>query len=132
MSYDLLKSGTLVNFNTKSSIFKTEYKAVKVEAVASAEIAQGIDDIKARHLQIKPYIPGLPNLYTDYSYVIVTMENGTKEVLGLPWIIENSITISSKKNYQLILEGVEPEQVEIIRAALVNRRVSIQSFTEIT
>lgn len=132
MSYDLLKQGTLVNFNTKSSIFKTEYKAVMVEAVASAAIASAVADVKALHLQIKPYIPGLPNLYTDYGYVIITLENGTKEALGLPWIIENSITVSSKANYQLILDGVEPEQVEIIRTALVNRGIDIRSFTTIT
>uniref|UniRef100_UPI00301E408E phage DNA polymerase-associated SH3 family protein n=1 Tax=Staphylococcus aureus TaxID=1280 RepID=UPI00301E408E len=62
MSYDLLKPGTLVNFNTKASIFKTEYKAVMIEAVASADVAAMAGDVKALHLQIKPYIPGLPNL----------------------------------------------------------------------
>lgn len=131
MSYDLLKSGASVNFNTRVAIFPTAFSGVEVLAGdVSAEIAQTIDDVRALHLQIKPYINGLPDLYTDYSYAIVKMPNGSKMVLGLPWIIENSITVSGKKNYQIIVDAIEPEQVEIIRTSLTNRGIVIRSFTE--
>ena len=131
MSYEFLKSGNTVNFNTKTSILKTEYRGVKVLAVATADIASTIRDVKSLHLQVKPYIPGLPNLFTDYNYVIVQHENGMKDVLGLPWLLESSISLSSKKDYQLVLEGIEIDQVELIRQSLVNRGISIRSFTEL-
>lgn len=130
MSYEHLKTDSTVNFNTKTSVLKTEYKAVKVLAGSvSASIAMTLQDVKTLHTQVKPYIEGLPNSYTDYPYVIIEQQSGQKEVIGLPWIKESSITVSEMKNYQLILDRVEPEQVEIIRQALVNRGVTIRSFT---
>ena len=130
MSYDNLKAGNNVIFNVKTTVIKSSFYGVTVEAIATASIAQKIKDVKSLHLQVKPYISGLPNNYDDYSYVIVRMPNGDTEVIGLPWIVETSIQISSKRNYQLILDDIEPEQVEIIRNALVNRGVKIRSFTE--
>ena len=130
MSYNNLKAGNNVIFNVKTTVIKSSFYGVTVEAIATASIAQKIKDVKSLHLQVKPYISGLPNNYDDYSYVIVRMPNGDTEVIGLPWIVETSIQISSKRNYQLILDDIEPEQVEIIRNTLVNRGVKIRSFTE--
>ena len=130
MSYDNLKAGNNVIFNVKTTVIKSSFYGVTVEAIATASIAQKIKDVKSLHLQVKPYISGLPNNYDDYSYVIVRMPNGDTEVIGLPWIVETSIQISSKRNYQLILDNIEPEQIEIIRNTLVNRGVKIRSFTE--
>ena len=129
MSYDNLKAGNNVIFNVKTTVIKSSFYGVTVEAIATASIAQKIKDVKSLHLQVKPYISGLPNNYDDYSYVIVRMPNGDTEVIGLPWIVETSIQISSKRNYQLILDDIEPEQVEIIRASLVNRAIEIRSFS---
>ncbi len=129
MSYEFLKPGAIVNFSTKTAVLKTEYKAVKVLAPATAEIALMIDDVKTLHTQVKPYVEGMPSLFTDYNYVIIEHQSGQKEAIGLPWIKETSITVSSMKNYQLILDSVEPEQVEVIRLALVNRGVKIRTFT---
>ena len=130
MSYDNLKAGNNVIFNVKTTVIKSSFYGVTVEAIATASIAQKIKDVKSLHLQVKPYISGLQNNYDDYSYVIVRMPNGDTEDIGLPWIVETSIQISSKRNYQLILDDIEPEQIEIIRNTLVNRGVKIRSFTE--
>lgn len=131
MSYEHLKPGNSVNFNTKTSILKSEYRGVKVLGVVSSDIAMTLSDVKSLHLQIKPYIQGLPNLFSDYSYVIVQHQSGVKDVLGLPWLLETSISMSGMRNYQLILDDVEVEQVEIIRLALINRGIKIRSFTEL-
>lgn len=130
MSYDYLKPGNSVNFNTQTSILKTEYRGVKVLGIVSSDIAMTLSDIRSLHLQIKPYIQGLPNLFSDYSYVIVQHQSGVKDVLGLPWILESSISLSGRRNYQLIIDQLEVEQVDIVRQALVNRGVKIRSFTE--
>ncbi len=130
MSYNNLKAGNNVNFNVKTTVIKSSFNNVTVEGVVTASIAQSIADVKSLHLQVRPYIQGLPNNFDDYGYVIVRMPNNKKEVIGLPWITESSIQISQKRKYQLILEEVEPEQVEIIRNTLVNRGVKIRSFTE--
>lgn len=132
MSYDLLKPGNSVNFNTKTNILKTEYSGVKVLGIVSSDIAMTLMDVKASHLQVKPYIQGLPDLYSDYTYLIVQHTNGSNDVLGLPWLLESSITLSGKESYQIILDNVEPEQVEIIRKSLANRGVDIRSFTIFT
>ncbi len=130
MSYDNLKAGNNVIFNVKTTVIKSSFIGVTVEGTVTAAIAQQIADVKSLHLQVKPYIQGLPSNYDDYSYVIVQMPNGKREVIGLPWIVETSIQISSKRSYQLILDEIEPEQIEIIRNTLVNRGVKIRTFTE--
>jgi hypothetical protein len=114
----------------KTTVIKSSFIGVTVEGTVTAAIAQQIADVKSLHLQVKPYIQGLPSNYDDYSYVIVQMPNGKREVIGLPWIVETSIQISSKRSYQLILDEIEPEQIEIIRNTLVNRGVKIRTFTE--
>ncbi len=130
MSYDNLKAGNNVIFNVKTTVIKSSFIGVTVEGTVTAAIAQQIADVKSLHLQVKPYIQGLPSNYDDYSYVIVQMPNGKREVIGLPWIVETSIQIYSKRSYQLILDEIEPEQIEIIRNTLVNRGVKIRTFTE--
>ena len=129
MSYEFLKPGNSVNFNTKTNVLKTEYSGVKVLGTVSSDIAMILQDVRAMHLQVKPYITGLPDLFSDYTYVIIQHTSGMKDVLGLPWLLESSISLSTKQSYQLILDNIEPEQVEIIRASLVNRAIEIRSFS---
>lgn len=130
MSYDSLKSGNNVIFTVKTTVIKSSFNGVPSEGVISASLAMLVSDVKSLHKQVKPYIPGLPDKFDDYSYVIVKMPNGKREAIGLPWIVESSIQISSKRSYQLILDEIEPEQIEIIRNTLINRGVTIRSFTE--
>ena len=129
MSYEFLKPGNSVNFNTKTNVLKTEYSGVKVLGTVSSDIAMTLQDVRAMHLQVKPYITGLPDLFSDYTYVIIQHTSGMKDVLGLPWLLESSISLSTKQSYQLILDNIDPEQVEIIRASLVNRAIEIRSFS---
>ena len=129
MSYEFLKPGNSVNFNTKTNVLKTEYSGVKVLGTVSSDIAMTLQDVRAMHLQVKPYITGLPDLFSDYTYVIIQHTSGMKDVLGLPGLLESSISLSTKQSYQLILDNIEPEQVEIIRASLVNRAIEIRSFS---
>ena len=129
MSYEFLRPGNSVNFNTKTNVLKTEYSGVKVLGTVSSDIAMTLQDVRAMHLQVKPYITGLPDLFSDYTYVIIQHTSGMKDVLGLPWLLESSISLSTKQSYQLILDNIEPEQVEIIRASLVNRAIEIRSFS---
>ncbi len=128
MSYAYLKAGNNVNFNVKTTVIKSKFDGVMVQGVVTADIAARLADVKSLHLQVKPYIQGLPNSFNDYDYVVVTMPNGKEEVIGLPWIVQSSITISGKRSYQLILDEIEPEQVEVIRNTLTNRGVKIRSF----
>ena len=102
---------------------------MKVLGTVSSDIAMTLQDVRAMHLQVKPYITGLPDLFSDYTYVIIQHTSGMKDVLGLPWLLESSISLSTKQSYQLILDNIEPEQVEIIRASLVNRAIEIRSFS---
>ena len=129
MSYEFLKPGNSVNFNTKTNVLKTEYSGVKVLGIVSSDIAMTLQDVRGMHLQVKPYITGLPDLFSDYTYVIVQHTSGMKDVLVLPWLLESSIALSGKQSYQIIVDNIEPEQVEVIRKSLINRAVEIRSFT---
>lgn len=131
MSFDLLQTGNIVSFSVQSSIIGGNFESVEVLAVAAAQIAAKEDDVKALHYQFKPYVPGMPDAYTDYAYLIGKLSNGTIRVLGLPWIIESSIQLSAKASYRIVITGVEPGDVESIRKGLTNRGLNIESFEKI-
>ena len=42
---------------------------------------------------------------------------------------EIAAALSGKQSYQIIVDNIEPEQVEVIRKSLINRAVEIRSFT---
>lgn len=130
MSYENLKPGVTVNFNTHSNVIRSLFSGVKVLGVVTANIAGLTEDIQAKHQIVKPHIPGLPTSYLDYSYVIIESA-GKREVIGLPWIVENSIVISSKSKYQIVLDNVEEGDVAKIARALEARGGTVVSFEKI-
>lgn len=70
------------------------------------------------------------NSHLDYSYVIIE-SNGQREAIGLPWIVENSIQISAKSKYQIVIDNVEVNDVAGIQRALQARGVTVVSFEKL-
>ena len=130
MSYTKLTPGSTVSFNTHSNVIRSIFDGVKVHGIVSADIASLAEDIQAKHLQVKPNVPNLPNSHLDYSYVIVE-SNGQREAIGLPWIVENSIQISAKSKYQIVIDNVEVNDVAGIQRALQARGVTVVSFEKL-
>jgi hypothetical protein len=128
MGYALLQTGNIVSFSVQSNIIGGNFEGVEVLGVVSHEIARLQADVQALHFQFKSYIPALPNAYTDYAYLIAKLPNGSKTVLGLPWLIESSITLSQQAAYTIVISGVEPGDVDSIRRGLVNRGLNVESF----
>ncbi len=131
MSYATLQTGNKVSFSVQSNIIGSNFEGVEVLGVVSHEVARLQADVQALHYQFKSYIPALPNSYTDYSYLIAKLPNGAIQVLGLPWIVESSIALSSQASYRIVLSGVEPGEVDGIRRGLVNRGLTVESFEQI-
>lgn len=130
MSYALLTPGSKVKFNTHANTIRSIFDGVKVHGIVSAEIAALSEDIQAKHLAVKPNVPNLPNSHLDYSYVIIE-SNGQREAIGLPWIVEASIQVSSKAKYQIVIDNVEVNDVAGIQRALQARGVTVESFEKI-
>lgn len=131
MSYSLLTAGNIVSFSLQHTVIGSTITGVEVIGVVQAKLARKEADVEALHYQFKPFIPGLPNSYTDYSYVVIQHPNGATQVLGLPWIIESSITLSAQASYRIVINNVEPAQVESIRRGLINRGLNVASFEKI-
>lgn len=130
MGYTNLVVDAVVNFEIiPAAIIKTVYEGVTVLGVVSAAIARTHEDVAAKHQQVKAYLPvGSPNHYTDYNYVLVKLPNsGVIHAIGLPWIKESTIVLSSKRSYSFICDNVEPTQLETIRQVLLKNGVTVRS-----
>lgn len=131
MSLEHLQTGNTVSFSVQHNIIGANFESVEVLGVVSHEIARLRADIQALHFQYKPYVPALPNSYTDYAYLMGKLPNGTVIVLGIPWIIASSVQLSAKASYRIVIKGVEPGDVENIRKGLINRGLDVESFEKI-
>lgn len=109
MSYDVLRvPGRIVSFDTKpTSILPGKYRNVEVVGIVTFAIALTITDIAAKYQQVLPYIPDINKDFTKVEYVIVKQDNGTLEVLALPWIEEGTIQTTSVVNRRINLYNVD-------------------------
>jgi hypothetical protein len=103
-----------------SAILGTGFKNITVQAVLDFDSAQAFADINALHVSVFPHLPaGTPNRAQDFDYLLLRTEAGDTTVLGIPWIIEESIELVESNKITAIIEGVGSADLERIRACLV-------------
>lgn len=103
-----------------TAIIGNAFADVVMEGIISADIARAYNfDIYSMHSNVYPTLPaGTPNDPTQYSYIMVKMANGERQIVGIPWIRQDSITISTGGTIQLIFSNKTALDLERIQAAL--------------
>ena len=132
MGYSNLVVGAVVNFEViPSAIIKTKYDGVTVVGIVDANTARSYEDVAGKHQQVKAYLPpGSPSFFTDYNYVLVKLpSDNSVHAIGLPWIKEPTIVLSSKRSYSFICDNVEPSQLESIRQIMIKNGITVRSVT---
>jgi hypothetical protein len=121
--------GQVYSFNVVSPILGS-FKNVTVESEATARAAAGYNvDIYATHKNVFSLLPpGTPNNAAAYNYLVVRLANGAETVLGLPWIIENSVEAVSKFDAYIKLTDVPPEKEALIREMCAGNGFTIGSL----
>lgn len=116
--------GQTISFDVyPSAILGTGFKNCKVLAVVDADTALllGIDPV-ATHISVYPTLPstlGVPNRYDGYQYVKLKLATGKIAVIGIPYIKEETIVVSSAQKGVLEFEGINIDILNSIVAACV-------------
>jgi hypothetical protein len=88
-------------------------------AILDPESAFQYIDPPSMHVNVKPTLPsGSPDRYDRYNYAKIKLPNGKVTCVGLPWIIESTITILSNVSFKVEITDVTAEDYETLRNAL--------------
>jgi hypothetical protein len=103
-----------------SSILGTGFKNVTVQAVLDYDSATNFGDIDALHVNVFSYLPmGTPNRPQDFDYLLLKTEGGDTTVIGIPWIIEETIELVQSLKANVVIDGLTSSgDLERIRACL--------------
>lgn len=122
MSYDY-KIGATYSFNTYApGVLGNQYQNVKMLGVLSADLASRLGcDIQSLQQKVYPQVPAQNNMPTDptqYNYIQIQLQNGSRTILGMPWIDESSIVAVTGQTITAIVGGVTADDMPIIRNLL--------------
>lgn len=104
-----------------STILGTDFKGVKILAILDAATTAFYGfDAAAMHANVYPMLAGTgtPNDYTAYSYVLLAMPSGQKQVIGIPWIKDSTFVISQQRTVQFSIDNINDTDVTKILAVL--------------
>jgi hypothetical protein len=102
-----------------SAVIGTSFKKVTALAILDYNTALGFADIEALHINVYPYLPaGTPNRPQDFDYLLLRTESGDQTVVGIPWIIDDTVELVEALKVQAIIDGVGSADLERIRICL--------------
>ena len=118
-TYDF-QTRIVYSFNVyPSPILGNGYKNVTVLAILDYSTAIGFADIEAVHENVFKYLPaGTPNRPQDFDYLLIRTESGVNTVVGIPWIVEESIQLIESLKINVVIEGASTSDVERLRGCL--------------
>jgi hypothetical protein len=103
-----------------SAILGASFKGAKILDILSADTAGKLGfDPAAMHASVYPTLPaGTPNDYRAYSYVRFQLASGQATIIGIPWIRDESLVISTNRTVQLTIDDINDTQLNTILLAL--------------
>lgn len=131
MTYPYLVGATY-SFNTYApNVLGNDYQNVKMLGVLSADLASRLGcDIQSLQQKVYPQVPPqnkMPTDPTQYNYIQVQMQNGSRTILGLPWIDESSIVAVTGQTITAIIGNVTADDLSVIRDSL-----SMNGYSQVT
>lgn len=118
----LFNIGDTISFQVyPSTLLGDQFKDVVVQSVVNADTARllGFDYI-SMHANVFPTLPEgqVPDNPTQYNYLVVKMQSGQTQIVGLPWIDESTITSRVTSSVYLEVPGAGTTDVSNIVNAL--------------
>lgn len=129
---DLLSYGNTVSFEVYgANLLGDNYTNVKILAIISGEASSVFGfDAFAMHQNIYPSLPeGTSKQYNSYPYLLLQMPNNDKALVGRTWIIDGTITLSSKGVGYIEVENVGAEDLLIINRAIAGNGYKVIKST---
>lgn len=118
-----LRPGVIVSFDVyPSHLFPDIFKNVKViDPEISANTAMKLGyDVEALHAKVVGSLPkNSPTRYDEYSYTIVETMLGQTQIVGIPWIIEDTINIFKSQNALIVVRNVTNDDLQKLNKILI-------------
>lgn len=124
----LFEVGKAYSFSVHpSNIIENVFDQAVCLATYSADIASIFLDLEAIHAQVYPYLPsGTPDSPLEYNYVQFQLPDGSKKILGIPWINIDTITVSDVVMLTIKVRGVTANDINEVRAILQQKYNDIE------
>lgn len=121
-NYDLLQPGVTVDFSVVAPELLTQgWKDSVILGRIDMSTAQALGlDVQAKHSAIYPYIKGsgVENNPNSYQYVRVQKPSREIHILGIPWIMVETIQVIQRNNIICRISDVGTTDIVKIQAAL--------------
>jgi hypothetical protein len=113
--------GQVCTFNVyPAGIIQTPFNRVTINAILDAATAKDFIDPVALHKRVYPTLPaGTPNLYNGYSYLKITLPNGTVTAVGVPWIDWSSFVVNANIACTIQLQDIVNSDLEKLKVVLL-------------
>lgn len=103
------------------AVLGNSFKNVRLEGILNARLAANSGyDIVSLHAQVYPTLPEgtTPNDPYQYNYAHIRHESGEYAIIGIPWIRQDTIEITTGGRVTLVFEDKTPEDVNRMLLAL--------------
>lgn len=118
-------NGSTVRFNTLApGVLGAGRENATVVAILDLETAAVLADVRSKHVQVRNYIQSLPQSAGAYSYVKIRYGNGETEILGVPWIDDESIEVITSRRLFVTVSDVSESTEQLVRQALLQNGIS--------
>ncbi len=101
-----------------------------MQAILDYDTAMGFVDLAALHINVFPSLPaGTPNRAQDFDYLLLRTAGGDTTVVGVPWIIEESVTLVESLKIVATIEDVSSGDLDRVRICLLQNgfdKISLQ------
>lgn len=124
--------GSVISFEVyPSAQYGNNYQSVTLQAVFSSDIARmlGFDYIAANQNVYQTLPAGTPIDPTQYNYFQIMYPSGATEILGVPWIRADSLTINNGKRLTLVFDDIDETRKDRIVAAVLAQNEKPSSTT---
>lgn len=115
-----------------SSLYGDVFKNCVPTDLVSASVAAklGIDP-EAEHAKVYNYLPSgtVSDDARSYKWLVLTLEDGTTRIIGLPWIKVDTITVVTTVNATVVIPGIGSGDITKINLALVSAGFSNFTIT---
>ncbi len=106
--------------------------AVPTDVVSARGAAKFGIDPEAEHAKVYPLLPSgsVEDNARSYNWLVLTLEDGTERVIGLPWIKVDTINVVETVNALVTIPGIGTGDIEKIRLAI--NSAGFNNFTIVT
>lgn len=119
-----LVPGQVISFDLNTTLISGGYRAVKLLANITYDLAVGYTDVDSIHANIYDTLPeGTPRQASGFNYLLIE-RNGNREAVGIPWI-KDPVTVIDSSIFDVQIKGLNlNEGVRLISEALQSRGIS--------